>query len=67
MSTAEVALVCRYHDQAHLAHDFKRLMGHTPGEFSAKYAKRSGQEGGTGLSGNDEGEQPPPILAGLIT
>lgn len=67
MSTAEVALVCSYHDQAHLAHDFKRLMGHTPGEFSAKYTKRSGQEGGTDLSGKDEGDQPPPILAGLIT
>jgi AraC-like DNA-binding protein len=54
--SAEVALVCHYHDQAHLAHDFKRLMGHPPGEFLARYSPGSG-----------EGAQPPPILAGLIT
>lgn len=56
MSSAEVALVCRYHDQAHLAHDFKRLTGWTPGEFLARYQ-----------SGDGEEAQPPPILAGLIT
>lgn len=56
MSGAEVALVCHYHDQAHLAHDFKRLMGHPPGEFLDRYSP-----------GGGEGAQPPPILAGLIT
>jgi AraC-like DNA-binding protein len=35
-SLSETAAACRYHDQAHLAHDWKQFVGCTPGEWMSQ-------------------------------
>lgn len=55
LATSEVALACQYYDQAHFAHDFKRLTAHTPSEFLSEHAEEGPNEGY------------PAVFSGLIT